>query len=154
MTNLEIERLNEKIGEMAEIHGRKLPVAARQRWIIKLRDFSFNAVMSVIDAGCDAKHMPALTEVIEGVNSRQFSKGTYAPAVEMTPEQRKRSDLAAIMSMLWLHYEKRWKLSDIAGHALARAFGRDPVEALTVAKGIYSAEDVSRWMKQQEQAGY
>lgn len=78
-------------------------------------------------------------------DSRKASKPMEV--AQLTPAERKRSDYAAIMSALWLHYEHRWTPEQIAGHVIGRVFGGNPVAAVEAAISTYSRFEVFKWME-------
>lgn len=71
----------------------------------------------------------------------------------LTPEERKRADHSAVLSMLWLHYAHGWPVERIASDIVGRLFGGDPVRAVEAAKEIYPREFVLAWMEDQKRAG-
>jgi hypothetical protein len=96
--------------------------------------------------------MPSIAEVKTGMAGRTDLEA-FKPIPELTPEQRAKSNKAAILSMLWLHYAKGWSLDSFKGHVLGKAYEGDPTAALKAACEIYDRDLVMRWMQDQQAAG-
>ncbi len=78
----------------------------------------------------------------------------------LTPEEQKRSDNAAILSLLWLHYAKGWELERVGAETISRIVAaqlkqpaNDIPRLLAAAKEVYSRDFVMRWMEEQERIG-
>jgi hypothetical protein len=120
-------------------------------WAQSLRAHDGAALRRVFREAAEGESLPTLGEVLGKVRAlRRASEERAAP--DLTPEQRKRADNSAILSMLWLHYARGWRLQDFSGHVLGRLFGKDPAEALRAAAEVYDRETVLRWMHDQELA--
>jgi hypothetical protein len=96
---------------------------------------------------CEGDKFPTLKTIIEMQRAKAMRKAhSAAPMQELTEAERKRADHAAILSMLWLHYEMGWKLEDFAGSTMGRLFGGDPRNLIEKAKRHYDRETVKCWM--------
>lgn len=80
--------------------------------------------------------------------------------VPLRLEEQKRSDNAAMLSMLWLHYNHGWDLMQVGQHTIGRVVARqlgvpdlELVKVLSAAKEAYPKEMVLQWMRDQEAAG-
>jgi hypothetical protein len=67
----------------------------------------------------------------------------------LTDRERRRAERAAVLSLLWLHYELGWPLERVGAHMIATALGADPVRAIAAAKEQYTPETIRRWMADQ-----
>lgn len=146
--------LMESVAKMASVMGRNLNKEALNHWVDRLLGLEPKSLLyRILSDFSDGAKMPALTEVLEAFNYAKRVRPEANLSPQLTEAERKRADQSAIMSMLWLHYEKKWPLSDFSGHVMARAFGRDPIDALMAAAEIFTREDIRKWMKDQQDAG-
>lgn len=124
-------------------------------WTRNLTRFYGPSLFRVLDDMQLGKGMPSIAEVLEALQASATRSLMERPTPpEPTKEERERSDKAAILSMLWLHYAKNWPLWEFKGHILARQFGdKDPQEALKAAKELYDKDLILAWMVNQQQAG-
>jgi hypothetical protein len=96
------------------------------------------------------------TAVIE--NRRDIKP--FEPLPDLTPEEKRRSDNAAVLSLLWLHYAHGWDLNRIGaetiGRVVAQQLGKpagDVAKILEAAKEVYTDDVVTKWMAGQIAAG-
>ncbi len=99
-----------------------------------------------------------MLETIEH-EQRQDTRPFVAPP-ELTPDERRRSDVAAMKSLLWLHYAKGWSLQDIGRGGIAGVYARqaginteDIPLILEHAMTAYPREMILDWMAAQEAIG-
>ncbi len=147
--DLETERIKGGIRRIALNHTRKITDAEAEQWATELRPYAGPMLAKVLQDFALGDEWPNLGQIRAKYFSDRKANEAGKPPLPLTERERARSDTAAIYSMLWLIYEKRWRVEDFAGHAIARAFGRDPAEALRAAMMQFSREDVARWMEQQ-----
>lgn len=137
---------------MAANFGKRFPAELELLWVNKLEKYAGDALDAILEQSLMGEKMPTLGAIMEVVHGRRDS-AAFVPPPRLTPEQQKKSDHAAILSMLWLHYEKGWELKEFDGHVLGRLFGGNANTALLKAKEIYDAPTVNRWMQDQQMAG-
>ena len=146
MSDLETSRIEAGIKRIALNHTRKMTNDEMQQWARELRPYAGHLLAKVLEDFALGTDFPNVGEIrAKYMNERKAVEGAKPPA-PLSERERQRSDTAAVFSMLWLVYEKRWRLQDFAGTALARAFGKDPQEALAVALGQFDRETVRQWM--------
>ena len=133
--------------------GRKLDQDALAFWASRLSEYPPESVFKALREAMDGERFPTLKQLRDAAGNVGPTRNTVVEHPPLTADQRKRSDHSAIMSMLWLHYDKGWPLTDFGGHILGRLFGKDPHEALAKAKEIYDAPTVKAWMIDQQRAG-
>jgi hypothetical protein len=100
--------------------------------------------------------MPALADLLEQIASQGVRVDNTPRLVPLTPEQKKRADFAAMMSMLWLSYGlhggRPWRPEDFDGSLWSSVFeGVDPLTAILAAREKYAPELVRNWMRQTEE---
>lgn len=105
-----------------------------------------------LEMACREARQPGIPDIQRMMNGRPETEA-FKPIPELTPEERKRADQSAVLSMLWLHYAKYWWFSDFAGTVLARQLGAEPQEALRAAAETYDRATVLAWMAGQIRAG-
>jgi hypothetical protein len=149
---IEEQRIRKGIQLLCSAFRTRMDKDGLEFWVSKLADYAGPQLWSALKSALDGDRMPTLRDLRQasGAASRP---NAYKEPPPLTADQRKRSDHAAIMSMLWLHYDKGWPLTDFGGHILGRLFGKDPHEALAKAKEIYDAPTVKSWMSDQARAG-
>jgi hypothetical protein len=146
--------LMDDVAKLASVMGRNLSKDALNHWADRLITLEPKSLLyRILGDFSDGPKMPALTEVLEAFNYAKRVRPEANLTPRLTEAEKKRADQSAIMSMLWLHYEKNWQLSDFNGHIMARSFGRNPVDALIAASEIFTREDIRKWMKDQQDAG-
>ncbi len=162
------EQIKRSVRMLCDAFARKLNDDALDTWAERLEPYSKNPLMwRVLKDAVAWENWPNLGVLLGKIQAEiKHSEGTRTPP-PMSDRERERSDTAAIRSMLWLIYEKGWKVEDFAGHALARAFLRLPIKppedetdedraahraaitrALTAAMQIYDRASIARWMEQ------
>lgn len=156
--------LREQLNNLCEIHGRRMSDEARRHWMRRLTEMHQtyrNGVIRALDAACDSRSFFELEWIRERAEqeNRRDTRPFVAPA-EPTEVERHRADLAAIKSLLWLHYRHGWDLERIGRETLGRAFasqrGIDPADVpavIAAAKESYPRETILRWMDDQQQIG-
>lgn len=146
------EKIKQSVRLLAANFNRRMDDETLRFWASRLSDHVGPRLWRALAGALDGETFPTLRWVCD-----QASESPRANSVRFTPdltdEQRRRSDHAAIMSMLWMHYEKGWTLSDFSAHILGRLFGKDPRQALIAAKEIYDSTTVKRWIEDQQRAG-
>lgn len=145
------EQIKRSVRMLCDAFARKLNEDALDTWAERLEPYATNPLLwRVLKDAVAWENWPNLGVLLGKIQSEiKHSEGTKPPP-PMTERERQRSDTAAIYSMLWLVYEKRWRVEDFAGTALARAFGRDPAEALRVAMMQFDRETVANWMEKNQ----
>lgn len=149
MSDLETGRIEAAIRRIALNHTRKLDRESVEQWARELRPHAGPVLTKVLGDFALGTDFPNVGEILAKYYSERKAVEQTRPAAPLTPRERQRSDIAAVFSMLWLVYEKRWRVTDFAGTAMARAFGGDPAKALRVAMEEYDREFVTRWMTSQ-----
>lgn len=81
-----------------------------------------------------------------------WNSASYAPidVKPLTPDEKRKADKAAILSMLWLHYANGWGLNEFHNYGLAKLYGDNMEAAFKAAKEIYSRDLVLAWMEDQK----
>jgi hypothetical protein len=107
--------------------------------------------------------MPSVAWVLEHIEAgKRLDTRPPPEPPTLTPEERKRSDAAAIKSMLWVHYTQGTDAKHIGGivhtsmaRLYAAQFGSDPTEALEAAKQLpgHDRESILAWMDSQKAMG-
>jgi hypothetical protein len=148
ISDLETERIKAGIRRIALNHTRKLTDGEVTQWANELRPYAGQKLAKVLEDFALGTEFPNVGEI----RAKYFAESKAdAPfkSLQLTPDERKKANNAALKSMLWLHYVKRWRLEDFAGTTLAAAFGGDPKPHLERAKEAYSRELIERWMADQ-----
>lgn len=137
---------------LARVHNKRLAEDALVVWCRALAPYARGKELwRALEQSCEEKAMPGIQQVKLKLAGRpELEEFKSIPA--LTPVERKRADQAAIMSMLWLHYEYAWPLKSFAGHILGRMLGADPTKALELAKQTNSRDEVWKWMSDQARA--
>lgn len=103
---------------------------------------------------CDSRAHFELSWIIEtaAAKNRRDTKPYVGPK-PLTDVERHASDMAALKSLLWLHYVHGWDLAtigkDTVGRVFARQRGIDPNDVpamLEAARASYPRETIVRWM--------
>ena len=146
----EREHLVNSFRRLAQHHNKKLSEDSLFWYAKRLSPWAKGErLYQTIPMLMEEDRMPTIKRIKEALGGRpEQSPAPTVPA--LTPEEEKRSDHAAIMSMLWLHYEKGWRASDLAGAIFERQLGVETARALVAAAEIYDRETVARWMRVQE----
>lgn len=140
------ERLVKAIKKLGAVHNRRMSDDATMQYCRSLAQHaSGKAIWQALEESCDDERMPSIHALKRKLAGRPELE-PFKAAPLLTDAERKRSDIASIMSMLWLHYEQGWPLEDFAGTTLAKAFGGEPKAALQAAKEIYSRDQIFGWM--------
>lgn len=118
-------------------------------WVNRLEPLAGPKLFSALSQACEGEKFPALKTLAAAASEQPRANGfkDYPP---LTPDEKRRADNAAIISMLWLHYEHHWRLEDFGSHLLGRLFGGDPREQLEKAKLHYDRQTVAAWMETRE----
>lgn len=119
-------------------------------WVNRLEPLAGPKLFRAMSEALEEERFPTLKRIIEMAQGRRDTQPFIAPA-PLTTDERKRSDHAAIMSMLWLRYN--YEHDSLGELMLKRLFPGDPVKALATAMEIYPKETVNRWMDDQQRAG-
>lgn len=147
------DRLTRAIKLLSEAHSKRLSPAGILTWCRALAPFAKQASLwRALEASCEEARFPSIAQVKSLMRGRPETE-SFKPIPPLTPEQKRRADHAAVLSMLWLHYTQGWRLTDFHGTVLAKAFGKDPHEALAAAVAVYDEATVRRWMSDQQRAG-
>jgi hypothetical protein len=140
------ERLKKAVMLLAETHSRKLSPAAITVWCRALAPYAEGKLLwRAFQTACETERMPSIDSLRTLMRGRP-ELSVFQPPPPLSEAEQKRSDQAAIMSMLWLHYECGWSFHDVSGHVLARCFGGDAHSALVKAAECFDAETVRKWM--------
>lgn len=94
--------------------------------------------------------VPSISQLIKrmhGIEGAASKSDGRAP--RLTEAERRKSTRAAVLSMLWLHYELGWSFEQLGEHIMANAFGGNAVAAVAAAKEQYTQATVRRWMADQ-----
>lgn len=135
--------------DLCAIHGRKKSDAAIAHITNRLESFPLESIKRAIEWAKDQRAIPSVTELIGVINGGNGAERQVVQSQKpLTEQEQRRSDFAAIMSMLWLHYEHNWRLSDFEGHIMGKAFGVDRLHALQTAAQHYDRDAVAKWMEQ------
>lgn len=130
-------------------YGRNLTRDGQESWVRLLKEHDGPRLREVFRSWTQTETSLPTTA---GILARLHGRTMHGPPVfqQPTPEQRKRSEHSAIMSMLWLHYVKGWALNSFAGTVVGNAFGCDPQRALEAAAKEYDKAAVERYIEQLE----
>lgn len=160
-----IRQLASAIETLCNIHSKHLSDEGRRHWIKQLTPWTkTKSLWKALEAAGNERGMPPVIWVLE--QQQKFARDDvpqYVPPPEPTPEERMRSDRAAILSMLWLEYTKGFgpvHIGGIVNGCMARIFARQTgksdseIEAsLAEARAKYPREFVLRWMEEQKAMG-
>jgi hypothetical protein len=127
-------------------------------WVQRLLPYSGPSLWRALEQACEEERLPTLKRIKDLCRMRIESTGKPIPV--LAEAEQVRSDHAATMSMLWLHHEKGWSLSDFGGHILSRQFaeqlkrsGQKPHDVLAEYAKTYDREKVAAWMQTQQRIG-
>jgi hypothetical protein len=147
---LDIDRM---IGKLQDIHSKKLTDAARSFWVSELEKFPLTKISKACHWAAKEKYFPSLGAMLEQLAlGDRLDSVQFAEHKPLTPQERQRSDHAAIMAMLWLHYQHGWAATAFLGTVMAQQLGKPPNEVIHAAKQIYTREQVHEWMRSHGQA--
>lgn len=107
------------------------------------------ALYAAFSSLSEGERMPSVRQI----RAEMGQRAELQPAKSIPPltdEEQRRSDQSAVMSMLWLHYEKGWGPSAFRGTIFQKRLGMDTAGALALAKEIYDRETIAKWMQDQE----
>lgn len=144
-----MQTLAAEIGEMHAIAGKKCTDRRIDFYLKKLGPYVGPELEAVIESFKECGECPGVRKILDGVHSRKRRTADNLLMPALTEEEKRRSDHAAIMSMLWLHYEHRWSIDRLVSDILTRVFARqvdDPKQAIEEAKKHYTKERVAEWM--------
>jgi hypothetical protein len=157
-----LQRLRNEIVLLSEVHSKRLSDEAMSHWVKRLLQYATGqALWTALERARDERTFPSVGWVLEERERlMRVEAKPYAALPELTPDERKRSDNAAVLSMLWLHYARGWELERVGAETIARLLAQQtgrPIEdipkMLAAAKEIYPRDLVMRWMVDQERAG-
>ena len=160
--NTESQRLRQAISLLMDVHSRRMSEEAMTHWVKRLTPYTKGkALWAALERACDEKSMPSVGWVLEQMQYENRADLKPPPTlVPLTPEEQKRSDNAAVLSMLWLHYKHGWALEVVGQHTIGRVVARqlgvtdmDLSKVLAAAKEAYPREMVLKWMIDQEAMG-
>lgn len=159
----ETERIKAGVRRIANNHARNMSDAQVTSWAETLRPYAGPVLMRVLDDFAIGDEFPN----VGGIRAKYFglTQSSKTPRPQ-TEAERKKADHAAIVSMLWLHYEKGWRLEDFDGSPMARAFlglsfaqrdmndeqRAEVMRALRAAKMHYDRATIARLFEQLEQS--
>lgn len=154
--------MDKAIGVLCDIHNRKLSDEGRRHWMSQLMPFATGkAIWKALEIAGNEKGMPSVAWVLE--QQQRYARDDvkpYVAPVPLTPEQQRRSDVAAMKSLLWLHYHHGWELERVGketiGRVMAAQMGmaaEDVPHVQQAAKDKYPREYVLQWMRDQQAAG-
>lgn len=150
--------LSEALTLLCDVHSRRLTDAARAHWMERLLPLAGSSLFAAMREACDDRQNFNLRWITERA-AQIHRRNTVPPEAPkpLTDIERHASDMAAIKSLLWLHYEHGYDFADspIAG-IFARQRGIDPADVPAVveaAKASYPRETIARWMEEQKLDG-
>lgn len=153
-------RIRKSIQLLGTCFGKRLDADMVTFWVNRLEKLAGPRLWNGLAQACEEERFPTLKRLVEIGTGRRDTVEFVAPPA-LTSGERQKSDFAAIMSMLWLHYFHDWALADFSGHILGRQFikqmegpeGRSIGQILVMAKEKYPKEVVGRWMEQERERG-
>lgn len=152
----EQERLRKAVKLLCEARHSRLSDTAALVWCKSLAPYAKGQLLwTTMRTLCEATGKPSIAEIKTAMRGRP-ELNQYQPPKKLTPEEQKKSDLAAVMSMLWLHYEHGWQAKDFSWKIFERVFEREGADAETILAGAreaFSRETIAKWMRDQEAAG-
>lgn len=146
MANEDFNRIKQLLQVVAETFNRRMGGDTLLFWAQSLEPHAGPRLWQVLNAALEGNEFPTLKYLREQAGGITKA-GTFKETPPLTCDEKKRADNAAIISMLWLHYEHSWRLTDFGGHLLGRLFGGDPLAQLEKAKMHYDRETVAKWME-------
>jgi hypothetical protein len=155
----EVQKLTNAIQSVAEVHSKRMSDAAIRVWCKALAPYAKGQQLyRALEAACEEERMPSLHRLRELMRGRPETNA--APTIRpLTELERKESDKAAILSLLWLHYAKGWELERVGAETIGRLVAarlegeHDIAKVLAMAKEIYPRDLVLRWMDDQQRRG-
>ena len=153
-------KLQSAVKLLAEVHNRRMSDAAVMVWCKALAPYAEGSMLwRAMAAGTEEDKMPSLHRIKELMRGRPDAKA-WTDLTPLTPAEKKRSDNAAMLSMLWLHYHHGWSLEQVGQETIGRVVSAqlgvaivDMPKMLAAAKEAYPKEMVLQWMRDQAAAG-
>lgn len=158
----DLQRLRQAISLLMDVHSRRMSEEAMTHWVKRLSPYAKGkALWAALERACDEKTMPSVGWILEQMQHEMRQDLKPPPVlVPLTPAEQKRSDNAAMLSMLWLHYNHGWDLMQVGQHTIGRVVARqlgvsdlELGKVLSSAKEAYPKEMVLQWMRDQQAAG-
>jgi hypothetical protein len=123
-------------------------------WAKSLRPYwdrpSLRQAMRAATEGALGDWIPTVPQLLGKMRAIESSTPTTQRADQPLDERaQRRAQRAAVLSLLWLHYEFGWSLEYVGSHLLASLFGGDPRAAIAAAKEQYTHATIRRWMADQ-----
>ncbi len=148
----QVQDLTDRIQALRDMWAGRFSDAALRHWVKTLTPFYGSTLFQVLERSMNEKSMPSLGHVLEALHqaaARERNGKCIELPPPLTPGEQKRSDNAAVLSMLWLHYERGWEARDFTWQIFKRLFERQGADAemlLNAAKECYDRDTVRRWM--------
>ena len=155
MANEDFNRIKGLLQVLADTFNRRLNGETLLFWAKALEPM---AGWQALESAMGGTEFPTLRGLRDQAGGTEKPNG-WKEIPRLTPEEKKRADHAAILSMLWLHYTrpKAWPLDAFDGSLIGRimgdAFTGDVHAALARAMQIYDRATVLKWMGDQERYG-
>ncbi len=147
------DNLRKAIKLLAEVHGKRLSDQAILVWCKALAAYTQGkALWRALAESCEDDRMPSIAKVKSRLGDRP-ELSAMKPIPELTPREKDRSEQAAMLSMLWLHYVHGWGPEDFRGSIFETKYGKDPSTAIREAAERIDRATVERWMQDQIAAG-
>lgn len=149
----DVMRLDALIRDMADSSGKLMKAARLDFYVKKLRAYCGDELFKLLEDLAEEGELPSPRQIKAQLNARLLRNRLQQGPQNMpqpTEGERARADKAAIMSMLWLHYEHAWPFESFGGQIIGKRFelqtGQSAAEALAKAAAVYSEDAVRAWM--------
>lgn len=143
------DRIVEEVKLLHALHHRRIQAEALKVWADECEKYAGAVLWEVLRQGRFGERCPTIGQVLDACRARAPKPQQEHP--QLTLEQREKSERAAIMSLLWLHYEHG--LTPELAQAFKQQTGEPAGAALLRARERYPRAIVQRWMADQKRAG-
>jgi hypothetical protein len=170
----QVQDLTERLETLRSMWAGRFTDGALRHWVKTLSPYYGQTLFRVLEQGMNEKSMPSLGHILEALHQAAAREAQSKPVdlpQELTPDQKRKADTAAIRSMVWLVLVKGWDSGSFsvpaeerkgeperAGNILARMFktheqmSGDFIKAVIDGEG-WTKEKIAAWMRDQEAVG-
>lgn len=146
----DINRIKDSLQVLCGTFGRRMDANTLLVWARELEKYAGERLWNAFKTSLMGESMPTLRWLIENA-SNGLKSNAYKEPHALTDREKKLSDNAAVMSMLWLRYNHGHQ--NLGYLMLNRMFGGDSQKAVDAAQQIYTKEMVDQWMIDQKKCG-
>lgn len=151
------QRIENAVVLMHEAKTGREPQPKRVDFFVRrLRPIACKELFDVLEQAADKCECPSPAEIRETVALRKRLNAPIPEQPILGDGERLKSRQAALLTALWLHYEKGWSFRDFGGTMMGAALKRqadmtdaEMIAALEAAKRKHPRDEIAKWMEGQ-----